>query len=143
MRLEPCVFNTFSGVHVWQDTSAGLRCRACHALQSTLRAAAGAELAYQAAPVDWVAAAQVELARLIESGSEFTSEDITDVAGMPRGKVLSNANNSVGALFLRASREGLIEKAGRRVASRNPRSNGAKLEVWRAVRVPISIVRRA
>jgi len=120
-----CPANTFTGLHVYRDSAIGLVCKHCNGMQ---RAIEGQGLALSAKP-EWRSRAEVALSDLIASGEPFTSEDITLVVGLPAGRIESNRNNAVGALIAHARREGLIQSAGRR-PSRNPRSNGAMLEVW-------------
>lgn len=122
-----CARNTFSGVHVWKASAVGLFCRHCQSLKSAVD---GETAAYNAAPEDWKERAQQALADLIATKRPFTSEDVTAAAGLPSGRVETNRNNAVGALIAQAHREGLTYSAGHQ-PSRNPRSNGAMLTVWR------------
>lgn len=126
-----CPQNTFTGLHVpFSGTTP--QCRLCGApLDGGTMRAAGVALAEHHAPGSWTQAAERALTALAISGDDFTSEDVIEAAGLPRGEVGLNRNNAVGALILRASQMGQIVKAGRRIPSRRPRSHGAQLEVWR------------
>lgn len=68
----------------------------------------------------------------LRPGTLLTSEDITDVIGMPSGQIASNRNNAVGALMQSLARKGLLAKQGY-TNSKNPQAHGAVIAVWRVV----------
>ena len=72
-----------------------------------------------------VAYAAILQLRMKEGG--FTSEDLTEKVGMP-----PNHPNAVGAVILRASRDGSIIWTGRVVSSKRPTCHAALLKVWTA-----------
>jgi len=91
----------------------------------------GMALAADAAPA-WLDDAWLALVDLVRSGRDFTSEDVVERVGLPRGTPGTNRNNAVGALFSAAAREGLIVRAGFRKATR-PDLHARLLTVWRGV----------
>lgn len=96
------------------------------------RKAEGQALAADAAPDDWTDRFRSALRELAATGEPFTSEDVTDRAGLPAGGIGTNRNNAVGALMASAgaARPKLIRKTGRHVPSRRPSSHAATLTEW-------------
>lgn len=92
---------------------------------------AGQQAAADAAPDDWRDAFRAAVKALAASGRPFTSEDVTDRAGLPSGDVATNRNNAVGALMTASARAGVIVKTGRRVPSARATSHGAELTEWK------------
>jgi hypothetical protein len=90
----------------------------------------GIDVAIQHAPDDWLTRAKRAIAQLARESRAFTSEDVTQLAGLPSGDVKSNANNAVGALMNAAARKQLIVKTGRRVPSTRVTSHAAELTEW-------------
>ena len=77
---------------------------------------------------DWTQAAKHALHELAASGKPFTSEDLTDIVGLPHASG-PNRNNSVGTFVkAHARRFGLrrIDMA----KARNPQAHGRLLAVW-------------
>lgn len=68
--------------------------------------------------------------RALPRGEWFTSEDITEAIGLPRGEVGKDANNAVGAVVNAAARAGLIHRESYVPASRS-NSHGAVIGLWR------------
>lgn len=94
------------------------------------RKAEGQALAADAAPDDWTARFRQAVRELAATGEPFTSEDVTDRAGLPAGDVGTNRNNAVGALMSSAAQAKVIRKTGRLVQSRRPSSHAATLTEW-------------
>lgn len=61
--------------------------------------------------------------RLVKEGKTFTSEDLTEIVGMPK------SSGEVGAVMGGIVRKLKLKSHGR-VASKVKSSHGAKLEVW-------------
>jgi hypothetical protein len=91
----------------------------------------GMSLAAQAA-ADWLDDAWLALVELVRTGRDFTSEEVVERVGLPRGTPGTNRNNAVGALFAAAAREGIITRVGFRKAVR-PDLHARLLTVWRGV----------
>jgi hypothetical protein len=89
----------------------------------------GMAQAIRAVPT-WAEQARVALTILARLGQDFTSEDLVDMVGLPRGKPETNRNNAVGAVFSGAARQGWIHEVGRRNA-RRPALHARRLTVWR------------
>lgn len=70
-----------------------------------------------------------EVVRLANRRLPFTSEDVTDVIGLPR-RSHPNTNNSVGALMNAMARAGIIRKTGRMVKARHLLSNAREVREW-------------
>lgn len=77
----------------------------------------------------WVEAFTAEVTRLAASGRPFTSEDVTNIVGRPRGAG-ENKNNAVGALMMRLARSMHLTRTGRTRISSAPRSRGRLLCEW-------------
>lgn len=92
------------------------------------RREAGEQLALIGAG-DWTVSARSALRTLADSGRRFTSEDLTDMVGLPSGDVGTNRNNAVGAVMSWAVRTGLVVSVGQTKSTR-ARSNAAKLSVY-------------
>lgn len=86
---------------------------------------AGAQMALSVAP-DWVDAAWAALVGLARSGLEFSSDDLIEECPMP------SSPGAVGALFRKASAEGLIEVVGVTTSQRLSRHGGVQ-RIWRGV----------
>lgn len=65
-----------------------------------------------------------------DEGEPFTSEDIVDLVGLPRGNINKDRNNAVGAMMNSLAKRRIIKKTGRHVLSKRPTSNGAELNEW-------------
>ena len=79
---------------------------------------------------EWRARFRQTVRYLSDNQSEFTSEDIVRLVGLPIGEAGMNRNNAVGAMMTGMARQGLIRKTGaRRLATRRS-SHGAELTVW-------------
>lgn len=74
----------------------------------------------------WIVEAQKHADILIVQRREFTSEDITDRAGLPMSR------NSVGAFMGKLSRSGRIGLVGYRKGTRDSQ-HSRRIAVWRAV----------
>lgn len=81
------------------------------------------------AVMDWDTAARHAIIELAGSGRMFTSEDVTDICGLPNAST-ANANNRVGALVQAQARRLGLRRVGWEKA-RNPQANGRLLAVWR------------
>ena len=76
----------------------------------------------------WADSAKHALTELVGAGRPFTSEDLTDLAGLP-GESRANGNNAVGAFIQsHASLFGLRRVGMER--ARNPQAHGRLLQVW-------------
>lgn len=60
----------------------------------------------------------------------FTSEDIVEAIGLPRGDVGSNQNNAVGGTMNAIARAGLARSTGEYVKSKRPSSHSAVIALW-------------
>ncbi len=89
----------------------------------------GMALAEEAAHEELKMEFRSEASRLASLGVVFTSEDITETVGLPRGSVGTNQNNAVGAMMNGLSRYGRIKRVGSRL-SRRPGSHAAELAEW-------------
>lgn len=79
---------------------------------------------------EWLDHAYYVLIQKARTGLPFTSEDVTDEAGLPTGVIATNANNAVGALFGLASKAGIIVRTGHRVQARNRSSHAHEILEW-------------
>ena len=77
---------------------------------------------------DWHTAAHHALVELAGSGRPFTSEDLTDLVGLP-GAVRANGNNAVGA-FIQANAQRLGLRRVDLARARNKQAHGRLLAVW-------------
>jgi len=128
---DECPRNGFSGLHVPIGPTIP-QCRLCRQpISGKEMGKQGMERAWAGSPDEWRERAWDEVVKLAASGRDFTSEDVTAEIGLPRGAHGMNRNNAVGSLINQAARLSMIFKVGRRVPSRNPRSHGAMLEMWR------------
>lgn len=85
-------------------------------------AATGHAMTYD--PDDWREAADARLDVLINRGTDFTAEDITDVVGV------APSPNAIGALFRTSNFRSRAEQVSVVLASR-PAARGRMLRVWR------------
>ena len=85
----------------------------------------GQQVATYATDVSWTLAADRAIADLAATGRPFTAEDLRAVVGPPVG-----SHNSMGPVFMRAARAGLIVGIGYRQATRTEAA-GRVLKVWR------------
>jgi hypothetical protein len=88
----------------------------------------GMQLALDAQP-DWAEQAFEAIKQLAKRGTEFTSEDVLAITGLPSGDVGMNKNNASGAIMNKAARAGWIRKVGYGKAKRKE-SHGAVLAIW-------------
>ena len=80
--------------------------------------------------MDWQTAAKNAIWELAGSGKPFTSEDVTDLVGLPDATHKPNgANNSVGALLNRVAKTYGLRRVDMAKA-RNPQAHGRLLTVW-------------
>lgn len=91
---------------------------------------AGMARALEAAHTEWKDAfrSAVDLQKV----GKFTSEDITDIVGLPYGGIGQHRNNSVGSMMsgLAGGKSPVIIKTGHHVPSRNRSSHAAELTEW-------------
>ena len=79
---------------------------------------------------DWQQAARHALWELANSGKPFTSEDVTDLVGLPDPSSTANgANNQIGLLIQRHARQYGIRRWDLKPA-KNPQAHGRQLTVW-------------
>jgi hypothetical protein len=88
----------------------------------------GMQLALDAQP-DWAEQAYEAIKQLAKRGTEFTSEDVLAITGLPSGGVGINKNNASGAIMNKAARAGIIRKVGYATAKRKE-SHGSVQAVW-------------
>ena len=88
----------------------------------------GMQLALDAQP-DWAEQAFEVIKVLAKRGTEFTSEDVIAINGLPSGEVGQHKNNASGAIMNKAARAGIIRKVGYGTAKRKA-SHGAVLAIW-------------
>jgi hypothetical protein len=88
----------------------------------------GMQLALDAQP-DWNDQALIAILQLAKRGTEFTSEDVLAMTGLPSGTVGQHKNNASGAIMNKAARAGWIRKVGYTTAKRKE-SHGAVLALW-------------
>jgi len=88
----------------------------------------GMQLALDAQP-DWAEQAYEAIKQLAKRGTEFTSEDVLAITGLPSGGVGINKNNASGAIMNKAARAGIIRKVGYATAKRKE-SHGSIHAVW-------------
>jgi hypothetical protein len=88
----------------------------------------GMQLALDAQP-DWAEQAFEVIKQLAKRGTEFTSEDVLAMTGLPSGGVGINKNNASGAIMNKAARAGIIRKVGYATAKRKE-SHGSVQAVW-------------
>ena len=88
----------------------------------------GMQLALDAQP-DWADQALVAILQLAKRGTEFTSEDVLAMTGLPSGEVGQHKNNASGAIMNKASGAGWSRKVGYGKAKRKE-SHGAVLAIW-------------
>ena len=67
-----------------------------------------------------------ERAARVCMAEEFTSEDLTIIAGQP-----PNHPNAVGALMRKLAKQGLIVPTGKWTKAKRPNQHSAMLQVWR------------
>ena len=73
----------------------------------------------------------MEWINTLPRGREITSDTLLAEVGLPNPEVDGpNKNNSVGAIFSRAAKKGLIVKSGSMVKSLRPANRGAKIAIW-------------
>lgn len=83
---------------------------------------------------EWALHAKTVLRQLCRTGRPFTSEDLTDVVGLPTGTTATNRNNAVGAIINAYAKTGMIMRVGDRPA-RNRSSHGHRIAVWQGFKV--------
>ena len=86
------------------------------------------QLALDSRP-DWADQALLAIMQLAKQGTEFTSEDVLAITGLPSGGVGQHKNNASGAIMNKAARAGWIRKVGYGKAKRKE-SHGAVLAIW-------------
>lgn len=74
----------------------------------------------------WLHKANIVLTGLAATGAEFTSEDVTEVVGLPP----TGSPNAVGALINAARNRGLIVRVGDTQARRR-NQHAARLTLWK------------
>ncbi len=60
----------------------------------------------------WTLRAEKAVQRLLSQGRTFTSDDVVELAGLPRIESAPNRNNAVGALFQSLAKRGVIKRVG-------------------------------
>jgi hypothetical protein len=88
----------------------------------------GMQLALDAQP-DWAEQAFEAIKQLAKRGTQFTSEDVLAITGLPSGEVGQHKNNASGAIMNKAARAGIIRKVGYGTAKRKA-SHGAVIAIW-------------
>jgi len=78
---------------------------------------------------EWTQRATGALLALAESKRQFTSDDLVDIVGLPAGSTRTAANNAVGALFARYSRNHVIRTCGVKATDRAS-SHGRAIRIW-------------
>jgi len=81
------------------------------------------------APTDWKRQAEEALRLAIESGNEFTTDELRDL-GAPDLEVAKEQQAVWGSLVAAAKAQKRIERVGDRVSSRRS-ANGRRVAVWR------------
>lgn len=76
-------------------------------------------------PEEWKAACRLAIARLASTGETFTAEDVRKQIGDP-----PNHANAMGAQFIGAAKEGIIQKVGYAQPMR-PSSHARCIASWR------------
>lgn len=85
----------------------------------------GAQLALDVQPVEWQEQVHACIANLAAAGGTFTSDDVTRECGdSPTG-----SKGAMGALFLAASKRGVIRRVGYTQSSRSS-GHARALAVW-------------
>lgn len=74
---------------------------------------------------EWRTAARARLEQLAAAGEPFTADDVVREVGIPARP------NAVGALFLGASRAGLIVRTGQRDSGTRAAQHARSLPVWK------------
>lgn len=77
---------------------------------------------------DWNQAALHALWELAHSGKPFTSEDLTDMVGLPNPSA-ANRNNKVGSFIQRNAYRMRLRRTDQ-VKARNPQAHGRWITVW-------------
>jgi hypothetical protein len=90
--------------------------------------ALGMHMAANAVPT-WLDQAHAAVRYLAATGCWFTSEDVTQIVGLPRGDVGQHRNNAVGAVMSAEARAGTIVRVGYE-KSKRPVSHAAVLSRW-------------
>lgn len=117
---------------LWELFEKEARAHGCSGASCQVCAADSARNAQQAAldhAQDWRHRARSWFDNL-DYGTTFTSEDVTAAVGMPAGTQGANRNNAVGAFLRTLSVAGLVKKVDL-VSSKNARSHGAALILWK------------
>lgn len=83
---------------------------------------------------EWAYQAKAALRALARTGRPFTSEDLTDIVGLPTGTTATNRNNAVGAIINAYAKTKMINRVGDRPA-RNRSSHGHRIAVWQGFKV--------
>lgn len=92
------------------------------------RKAQGMAFALGAVP-DWRERALGAMLAIGRARGRFTSEDVTDLVGLPRFQIGTNQNNAVGAAISGWARDGLIVAVGTR-KSQHAWANAAEIRIW-------------
>lgn len=82
------------------------------------------DAAYRNEDPDWLSRAWEALQRLAATGQPFTADELHELAGDPTNY------QSVGPLFGKAARDGLIRKTGRHPNGKRPALRGTVLTEW-------------
>ena len=89
------------------------------------------DLALNASQVtEWKSVAWGTIADLADTGAPFTCDHILERAGLPRGGLGINANNSVGAIMMKACAAGVIRRTGLRVPTTRRSNKGRHVAEW-------------
>lgn len=86
--------------------------------------------------LDWNTRAKNAIWELASSGQPFTSEDVTDLIGLPDPTSRPNsANNAVGTMLNQVAKRYGLRRVDM-VKARNPQAHGRLLTVWQGRKRP-------
>lgn len=105
------------------------RCPSCLAHRTECPPASVGQTQALNAKSEWHGRARAYV-KSLTPGALITSEDVTDVIGMPAGDIGMNRNNAVGALMQSLARKGLLTRHSY-VSSKNPQAHGAVIALWK------------
>lgn len=101
----------------------------------------GADLALASDAIsEWRSRAVPALRELAQRGVPFTVDAVIEMVGLPKGAVGTNVNNAIGALFLHASKSGLIRTTGRRVPTQRRSNHARRVAEWVGTLGPVGPV---
>lgn len=91
----------------------------------------GARVAELGSWAPWRRRAERWIAEMAATGQEFAADDLYEALGPP----VASSSQSVGSLFLKAARDGIIESVGARASKRADR-NASLIRVWKGTGAP-------